>query len=46
MTSTPIFDALAEELEAPCQNSGEIPEQAVRSVDAVDQDVRLSGCLE
>jgi hypothetical protein len=46
MTSTPIFDALAEELGATRQSAGEIPEQAGRTADADDQDVRLSGRLE
>lgn len=46
MTSTPIFDALAEELEAIWHSSGEIHEPAERPVEADDQFVRLNGHLE
>jgi hypothetical protein len=45
MTSTPIFDALAEELDVAWPSSGEVPAQAGRS-DADEDDEPLSGQLE
>ncbi|MGW4213598.1 hypothetical protein ACWEIJ_36835 [Lentzea sp. NPDC004789] len=45
MTSTPIFDALAEELDVAWPSTGEIPCQAVRS-SGDNEDMPLSGHLE
>jgi hypothetical protein len=45
MTRTPIFDALAEELDVTLQNSGDIPTQTGRS-GADEEDRPLSGHLE